>query len=820
VIRRVYFSSRFKFIRITLLVSASLLGSSTAIAQEAAASIGLKGADAETIAEQANQSSEASGGNEGEIVVTALKRATNIQDTPLSISAIGAKTLTNMGITDSTQLARSTPSLVFRENGNGPGTRVIIRNIQSSGEPVVGVYYDETPVVGSAGVSNDAGGSSPEIRLFDVERVEVLRGPQGTLYGSGSMAGTLRLIFNKPNMNETQGGVAGQVSTTAHGGPGYETQGFINLPLIEDKLAVRAVGFYRDRDGYLDNSRLGLKNFNDTTSKGGRLMVRFKPTSDITFDGLAVIQDTDTFHSNWFFPTYASGGQPYDASYESVQPQKDNLHLYSGTLNWDLGGAILTGVASYSKRALEYNYDTSQYFRNASANATVNSAGCRNYAGSGTAACSSAQLGQYRQYALSMAPSTAYSPQDTKNSTQELRLSSSGKSALNWTVGAFHAVRKTGIVSDVNAVDPATGQMIVPLTTVPTVAGNVTRPATVLFRRVIEDELKQVAFFGEVGYAITSRLNVTAGGRYFDYSKTVTGSVTVPNIVIGNGLEPPTTSKASENGWVFKFSADYHLTDDVMLYAQAAQGFRPGGVNQVIGLPSALGPYTSDSLWNYEGGIKSSWFDRGLILNVDVFQVDWSDIQSSAQTSNAQANGSTFSFITNAGNVRIRGIELESTIRPLRGLILQASGSYIEAKLTEDQRPVNGITIAGAGLKGDFVPNTPKITAQASAQYTYLLADNIELLTRADMNYVSSAWNLYQRTNAFQQRLPGYATVGLRAGVQAENGDWGISLFANNLFDKVGLSTKGNGALFGGGNNVRTVSIAPRTIGIDFRKNF
>ena len=755
----------------------------------------------------------------GDIVVTALKRATNLQDTPLSISAVTGETLGNMGITDSTQLARTVPSLVFRESANG-GARIIIRNIQSSGEPTVGLYYDETPLIGSAGVSNDAGGSTPEVRLFDVERVEVLRGPQGTLYGSGSMAGTLRLIFNKPDMNDYAGAAAAQVSTMTGGSEGYEMQGMVNVPIINDVLAMRVVGFYRDRGGWLDNSRLGLKNFNDTTSKGGRLLVRFKPIEDLTIDGLAMIQRTDGYSANWYFPTYEAGGKAYDASYATLQPQQDDLDLFSGTANWDFGFATLTGVVAYSRRELTYNYDTSNYFVNAAANATASSAGCRNYFGIGSVPCTATQLGQYRQFALSQTPSTAYSPQLTKNWSQELRLSGNGSGPLQWTVGVFNALRKTHIVSDVNAADPETGLMITPLTTAPVVVGNVTRAPTVFFRRTIDDRLTQKAAFGELTYDLTDRLSLTGGARYFEYEKTVTGQVNVGNVVIGNAVQPPATTKASENGWVLKFNADYKVTDDILLYGNAAQGFRPGGVNQVIGLPDALGPYTSDSLWSYELGLKTSWLNRALVVNVDVFQIDWNDLQASANTSSGQANGSTFSFITNAGDVRIRGVELETTIRPVDGLTLTASGSYIEAKLRQDQIAPAGITVTGAGLKGDYVPYTPKFSAQASAEYRRPLTDALGGLARLDFAHVGESWSQFRRTNAFQQQIPAYSTFNGRLGIDDVDGKWSVALFANNIFDKVGLVTKGNGALFGGGNAVRTVSIAPRTIGIDFRTNF
>lgn len=758
------------------------------------------------------------GGSSEEIVVTALKRATNLQETPLAISAVGGETLSNMGISDSSQLARTVPSLVFRENANG-GARIIIRNIQSSGEPTVGLYYDETPLIGSAGVSNDAGGSTPEVRLFDVERVEVLRGPQGTLYGSGSMAGTLRLIFNKPDLNEYAGAAAAQVTSMTHGSMGYEVQGMVNVPIVSDMLAVRAVGFYRDRGGWLDNSLLGLKNFNDSTSKGGRLMVRAKPVDSLTLDGLAVIQRTNGYNANWSYAVYNAGGPAYDARYESLQPQSDELDLFSGTATWDAGFATITGVASYSNRRLTYNYDTSQYFRNAAANATANSSSCRAYFKLGAVPCSETQLEEYRQHSLSQAPSTAYSPQKTRHWSQELRMSGNGDGPFQWTVGVFNSVRKTHIVSDVNAVDPATGLMITPLTTEDYVVGGITRPATVFFRRTIDDKLTQQAAFGEVNYGVTDRLTLTAGARYFKYKKTVTGSVDVANVVVGNDLQPAQTARATESGWVLKFNADYKLTDDVLIYGQASQGFRPGGVNQVIGLPDALGPYTSDSLWSYEIGVKTSWLDRAIIVNFDVFQIDWSDLQTSAQTV-SQANGSAFSFITNAGDVRIRGLELESTFHPLEGLTLQANGSYIEAKLREDQLAPAGITVNGAGFKGDYVPYTPKFSGQASVEYRHSLNDNLQLLTRADLSYMGSSWTLFRRTNAYQQKLPAYTTVGVRLGVEEVEGRWSVGLFANNLFDKVGIVTKGNGALFGGANAVRAVSIAPRTIGLDFRTKF
>jgi len=742
----------------------------------------------------------ATASNDTEIVVTALKRATNLQRTPLAISAIGAQSLANQGITDSSQLARATPNLVIRENSNG-GSRVTIRNIYASGEPTVGLYYDETPITGSVGVSSDAGGTTPDIRLFDVERVEVLRGPQGTLYGAGSMAGTVRLIFNKPDLYHYDGSMSGQLSTVSHGDLGYNLQGEVNVPIAEGVLAARAVGFYEHQGGWLENSTLGLHDFNKSKSYGGRLLVRFRPVDNLTIDGMAVLQDRHGYSSSWDYQEYVNGGPKYDQSLATLTPQRDKLQLYSGTLNWDFGFATLTAIASYSKRNLAFNFDYTPYFTGAAAKATPTSAGCLRYnnipAGG---ACDPAQLAGYRDYALSQAPITAYQPQSTRTSTQEVRLAN-GDHRLQWTIGGYHSYRKNFVDSSLDTTDAVTGKMLF--------------PHKIWYRRTVLDILEQYAAFGEVTYKLTHKLSLTAGLRYFDYKKTDTGEVQVGNIVVGNYPQPPITAHSSENGTVLKFNASYQLTRDVMLYASASQGFRPGGVNESIGLPAALGPYHSDSLWDYEIGFKTAWFDRKLIINGDIFQINWKNLQVSAS-----ANDGAFGFITNAGDVRVRGIEIESTIRPIDRLTLQASGSYTVAKLRGDEVAPPGITIIGAGSDGDYVPMTPKWTLQGSAGYVFPVSDSLEVLTYADVNYMGPSWTQFDRVNAYEHRLPGYALTGLRFGLQSSDNRWGVYAFVNNVFNVLGLTSKNGGASTGGLDAINVVSVRPRTIGLNFRTKF
>lgn len=745
-----------------------------------------------------------------DIVVTALKRATNVQQTPIAITAITNKALTNANITDAYQLNRLAPGLNIRESANG-GARITLRNIQAAGEPTVGMYYDETPLVAPVGVNNDAGSASPDIRLFDVERVEVLRGPQGTLYGSASMAGTVRLILAKPKMNTYEGAVEGRLTSVDGGGIGHNEQGMVNIPLIHDMLAMRVVGYYQYQNGWIDDSLRGLKNINDSQKYGGRAMIRFKPSKDFTLDLTGAIQRNKGFVNNWLWGT--SAGQvdhSYDAAWASLHRNSDRMDLFSANASYDLGFATLVGTASYQNRYLSYTSDSSVFFQLQQNNA----ARCATYIG--TTTCNTDQLNQYKTYALSQSPSAAYSQQWTKGWTQELRLSSNGKGPLNWTAGFFHSTRRAFIFSDVDSVDGNTGEVIMPLTTSPTVANGATvAPATVLFRRYISDRLQQTSGYADVSYDITPKWTVTGGTRYYKYDKNVAGQVLVGNIIIGTSAGTATSNVTSDNGWIFKGGTNYKFNRNVMAYFEASQGFRPGGVNQVIGLPASFGPYSSDSLWNYELGLKTQWFDRKLTLNVDVYQINWSNMQVSGQTA-AQSTGSTFSVIGNAGDARIRGIEVETSVRPMDNLSFYLSTTYADAVLTTDQ---TSQVFAASGKKGNDIPNVPKFTLQGGGEFTRPIKPELQAIARADVSYTGATWASFSHADAYTNRLPGYTELSLRFGIEHPDGNWGVYVFGNNMLNAQGLSSKGTGTLFGTGN-VRVIGITPRVIGLEAHKRF
>lgn len=719
-----------------------------------------------------------------DIVVTATRRDTSLQKTPMAITALTGQTLTNAGVTNIADYAKFVPSLRIQDNGPGQ-RRVSLRGVQTSGEATVGVYYDDTPVTGSVGVSSDAAGRTADFTLFDVNRIEVLRGPQGTLYGASSMGGAIRVILNKPTQ-EYEGKIESQIAGTKGGGLGYFVQGMVNVPLVTDLLAVRAVLYRRDADGYIDNSFLNRKNVNDYTATGGRLMVRLTPSSNLTIDGSAMIENTDAYSASW---NPAVGD--YKSATQVMLPYTDRSQIYNLTGKLDLGAASVTSITSYQHRRSAYAADDSYYIGSyrtaAKCSAYVNA--------SGGTPCSAGQLTSYYGYIDSLTPAAIYYPGSTKDFTQEVRISSNGTHLFDWTVGGFYQNRKNDVTSEDVRADKVSGDIIT--------------PNQIFYRREIFDKLEQYAAFGEGTFHPTSTIGLTAGIRYFHYNKTVQGYTDIAWTLIGAPARPLSSVDSSESGTLLKFNASWQATADMMLYATASQGFRPGGANQVIGLSADLTPYKSDSLWNYEVGAKLGLLNRKLTLNLAAYQIDWTNIQVSGRTTNG-----AFSFLSNAGAARIRGVEAEAFVRPMRGLQLTFSGNYIDPRLTEDQ--VNASVVA-AGRVGDRIPYIPNWSGSAGAEYTAPLSSRFDFFARADFNYVGSSFSEFRPTNVYRVKMADYSLTNVRVGVELKQSDTGVYLFVNNLFDAVAINRASQSST---ANSYSATSAAPRTIGINVRKSF
>ncbi|MPT49271.1 MAG: TonB-dependent receptor [Sphingobium sp.] len=717
-----------------------------------------------------------------EIIVTALKRETRLQDTPLSISAVGGETLLKQGASSATDMIRQVPGLNMTET-NTSQRRISIRGVQSAGESTVGLYLGETPVSGPNSATSDPSSITPDLNLFDVARVEVLRGPQGTLYGSGSMSGTFKLIFNEPNSNEYAGAFDGSISDIKGGGMNYSTRGMVNIPLVEDVLGFRAVGFYDRRAGFVDNVVLNQKDVNSARSYGGRFMLQLTPATGVKINATAILQEQESHDSPMWFPAVGK----YKTDAEHKQPFPNSFRLYSLNGEADLGFATLTASGS------RYTWDGTKYIdgtRSARA-AGDRYAYCSRYFNV-TGACTDAQKQEYKDWVYSLLPLSGYQPMKVGAWVWEGRLSGTSGKWLDWTVGIFRESRSDSAVSSTVEADGVTGLVKFPI--------------VYNFSRSIDVSLKQTAFFGEATVRPVEGLNITGGLRRYSYKKESTGQVLSTSYINASIAGPPLTTNADASGWVTKINVSYEPTRDIMVYAQRSEGFRPGGLNNTPGLPDDLIAYTSDSLTNYEMGIKTSWFDRKVTFNVSAYQIDWKNMQISAAIPN-------FNFITNVGASRIRGTEVEFAAYLVEGLSINGNMAFQRGKLRTDQ--INGVVTA-AGKKGDRIPNEPSFTAAVGAEYGWAASDAVDAFVRMDYSYTGKSNSEFRPNSPIFEKMGNFSMVNARAGI--EYADWNVSVFINNLFDKTGLIRVSSNTF----SNLEqaTISSTPRTVGLSVRRNF
>ena len=772
------------FNRTGLFVSASLLPLASAWAQAgppATAAMPAAGAVA------GPASSTGSSDGLGEIIVTATKRATTVQNTPIAITALTDKSLRNLGATSIADIVRQVPGFNLIESDSGR-TRISIRGIQTAGESTVGLYYGETPLTGPAGTSSDPSGATPNLNLFDVERVEVLRGPQGTLYGSGSMGGTLRVLFKQPDLTRYEGESEFQTEDTKDGGFGYFAKGAVNVPLIDDKLAVRLVLYRQQNAGYVDDAVLDQKNQNRAVLQGGRVLVEYKATDRLQFNAMALLQTQRIDGSS----QWKALDGPYVSESRISQPWRDRLQMYNLTSKWDIGFATITMANSYYKWRVESTNDNADNYASVAATNRYCPLFISTTTNVTTTKCNTAQTAQYQSYAAGIQPVGAYQPRFVQNYTNELRLSSNGTGRLTYTVGIFREDRNDRVDTLVFPGVAATGEP--------------RQPVQDLGSRYIVDDVKQTAEFGEVSYRLLKPLTLTVGLRHYHYNKAVGGAYEGYNYFNGQIPRDFVSVSANADGFVRKFNADLHVTSDILFYTTASQGFRPGGANNIPGLPIGNSTYKPDSLWNYEAGLKTQFFDRHATLNVAAYRIDWSNLQTSVQ-----ATYGNFSFIDNIGKARVQGVEVEATATPLQGLIFNGNLNYLTPKLTADQ--VSSEATA-PGKKGDLLPLIPRFTASAGAEYNWAAFGRFNGLARADYTYTGKMTTQIRPTNVNYREIGKYGIVNGRVGLQSD--DIGVFLYVNNAFNKAGITTVAAAA----GTPDYDVSTRPRTIGINLRKGF
>lgn len=733
-----------------------------------------------------------------EIIVTALRRDERLQDASAAITVLPSDTLTRMGVTDFYDYYRAVPSLQITANPVTPGqARISLRGIYAAGEATTGLYYGETPVTGPSGSTADSGWQTPSLVLFDLERIEVLRGPQGTLYGSGSVGGTIRVLFARPDPDRWSGTIAVQGSTTEHGGEGGHVRGALNIPLIDGKLAARVVGYTERSAGYVDNIRTGQDDINKGSVTGGRISLAYTPDETLELTGTAIYQKSRYDDAATWFQSL--GRKAYRTDAVVKVPYKDEFRLFNGTLNWTLPFAKLTVASSYYEWDLVREADATPNLWTGVVNTPAASPLCQRYNGI-SVPCSAEQFAAYKAYGASVLPGSFHTPIGLEAQAHEARLASTGGGWIDWAVGIFYEKRKDRADSYLAQADPATGSLL--------------EPHVYNGYRFVQTDFSQFSQFGELSVRPLEGLTLTAGARHYSYDKEVSGQVLENGYIFGSFVGPLTSQKASKSGWVGKLETSYKFTDDILGYATWAQGFRPGGANNVPGLAASQIPYQPDSLDSYEIGLKTSWTGGRFTLNIAAFQIDWSDIQANLTVEPA------FRITVNAGDARIRGIEVEAAAHPISGLSITGGLNYTPvARLTSSQSGGGIIVGPQNGLAGDRLPYTSRFNGSLAVDYQWALATELDAFVRVDATHRSRSASEFRPTFVNYEVIPGFTQLNAKVGLQ--HGGWTGNLFVDNLTGAVGALAVQSFSVAVPYQQERMLgSLRPRTFGISLSRDF
>lgn len=738
-----------------------------------------------------------------EITVTAQKRVEDVKDIPLSVSAIAADALLGHHVADYDDITRTVPGVSFQA-GAGPGLdNIEIRGVSStSGSATVGIYIDEVSVT----VSNLYDGAV-QPKLFDLERIEVLRGPQGTLYGASSMGGTIRFITKQPDLHDFSASVNTDLSYTNHGGVNSEIGGVLNLPVIDGVFALRLSVDWSAEAGYIDHYTptatgagpagtiltlatddstgvLGQNAVNSVHTEVFRLSGKYTPTDDLTLTPALLWQRTTTGDSGIFYPSIGL----YDQDKRVSEPGRDVLTVPSLTVNARLGGADLTSVTSYFQRDFHRTTDGTYYNSNIFANYVING---------GTAPPPTDQQAYLTSTVLGFLASPVYYETKTQQISEELRLSSKadlGAVPLTWTAGIYFADQLQTHLDDEYipgmqaAFQQIYGYPIGSPNSQYALPGVSYANDSIYFGHA-HPSVKQIAPFGELGFQITPDLKAALGVRYvsakssFDINSGGYYSFGLPAYYADHEKFSATTPKAS---------LDWAINDHSNLYASVAKGFRLGGptgpvpVYQPNGPSGSPGPcdpdydslnlksapthFDSDSLWSYELGSKGRYFGNRLSVNAAAYAINWSNIQ---QTINLPTCG--FGFTANIGDAKIYGSELE-----LRALVTPSLTLGLNAGTTHAY--ISSVSILGAGIAsvGEAVLNVPKYTLTPSADYDLKLNDSTSLFVRVDFPYTGRSRAYFDSSGLANLFSPAYGIFNLNVGFTRDKLSMG--LYAKNLF--------------------------------------
>ena len=764
--------------RTNLLALAGLLAASVAGAQEATPSPSPAPAD---------DASKPVGFRE-EVVVTAQKRTEAIADIPASVTVVPEQLLEQQRVDDFKDLLPLVPGLSLTETRPG-STRVTLRGINTGGvASTIGIYFDDVPFGSSTGLANGSI-SAGDFDTFDVARVEVLRGPQGTLYGASSLGGVLKFVPNPPRNDRFEARLLGSAETVDNGDPGYSLTGMANVPLGA-KAAVRASGFYRSDSGFIDSignnpvpslatpgvNVIGgtrvANGLNALDRFGGRLAVLVEPSKRFSVTVGAQIQDIDTDASSVVDADPRSleplNPTPVQSSYQK-EFNDTKYRVYNGTVDGDLGPARLQSVTSYGTFETDFQSDLA---------IATNLTG-----GPPLSALVTQLFGNARTRPLS-----AVLPQTTSTDkfTQELRLVSAKSKAFDWLVGGYYTNEDSAIKQKITAVEAGTDDVATGIPILADVA--------------LDSTYEEIAGFANATWHATPRFDLALGGRLSHNKQVASQRSDGP---LAGGPAQFDDVKSSESPFTFSFAPRFEIGKSSSIYGRVATGFRPGGPNVLPPAAPASVPrtYDSDRLTSYEVGLKAGGRPADKFsLDLAGYYLDWEDIQLFLIVNNFGING-------NGGTAASKGFEIAASAFPTSGLTLSVNAAYTDAKLTQD-------TSASVGGKdGDPLPYVPDWSFGLNADYEWTVKSRTRTYVGGSLGYTGErpvAFN-NRAADGSIRRADSYVSLNLRAG--AYHGRWSVELYGKNLTNDLGVTSIGTaGPLPNGALGLSLTR--PRTIGL------
>ncbi|HET7299373.1 MAG TPA: TonB-dependent receptor [Oleiagrimonas sp.] len=702
----------------------------------------------------------------GAVIVTANKRSQSLHEVPMAVSVLSGTQLSRQNASGFADYASQVPGLTTISSGAG-WTQLVLRGVTTGSHQAnatVGTYIDNTPY-GSSTIYAAGSMLTPDIDPHDLERIEVLRGPQGTLYGSNTLGGLVKFVTTPPDTHRAGGYVSTGFESVSDGGHGWDTHATVNIPVVKDSVGLRVNAYARTDPGYIDNVSTGEDDVNEAQVRGGRAQLLWTPDDDVSvrFSALAQNLSSDGL-ANGGIDIDPATAQPIHGWHEQARAPgtgmfKVKYRLYDLTVKADLDWADFISVSSYGTLRANRNFDLTPTF-----GPLLN----------GMLGVPGAGYSEWLRISMNKV-------------TQEFRLQSPEDRTWEWRVGLYYTREDTDQHQDILGFDAATGAPLAlpPLGTVSLGPARFT----------------EWAGYGDITWHATPRLSILVGARYSadktTYSQTASGLLTGATHF---------SSESSDHPVTFLFNPKYKFSDNVMGYVRVASGFRPGGAN--VGVPPGLGApqtFDPDKLVSYEMGLKSLLLDRRMRVDIAAYYIDWSKVQLTTTKGG-------FSFLGNGGKAEIRGVEASWRYNPMPGLLLWSNATYTQAELAAN-------TPAGSvhGEKGDPLPYVPEWSANVGFDYNFPMGGWSGFIG-GNYSYVGERTGEFNPVPAPRVQLPRYNNINVYLGANVAN--WTLKLYVKNLADQHGLTSAWPETINPVASPFKASVQRPRTVGLSATVNF